>query len=128
MMNSMANYMSRGHDLFQEEFLVRCNQNVIRNDVLLNVAKSCVCHVGELHSDDIVLLRDGTVAKVMKFWRSQDSFVVAQVLAMPVLHRASHVFGAANGPMKFVVVATQVMDACIYTEIQDGVFKVSLAF
>ena len=76
--------MLRDHDIFAEQALARCSHTVIVGGVGIDMAKSCLCHCGEVHDADVIVFANDQVSQAIAFWKHHASITIAvQFILLP---------------------------------------------
>ena len=121
--NRVCEQICAGHDLYTSTFLVRPTLHSF-GDLSFSRSLNAVLRCGELHSGDVVYLRDDTVGKVAAFWAAAHtpSDIVIELLRYSSLHCEPNTRIMAD-PVKHFAPHDAVVDVLIWFEAERGLMR-----
>ena len=122
--NQQCSYMRGGLSVFCE-FVLTGAHALTLGGVEYLWAKHCILPCGELWADDIVILLDGIVGKVLSFWqcKSNGNDIHMKLEVYAKAGGRTDVFCIVGGVLDFVDVR-RIVDACIWYPYGAGLITI----
>ena len=124
MLNNMAEELGNC-DIFAEQALVRCPRTVDVHGMCIDVAKSCLCHCGEIHDTDVIVFANSQVGRAVAFWKHPASITLA-VQFILLTRVAPHVDVFHQSATVMFAPVSDVIDAVIWLPLHDGMIRVGM--
>ena len=122
-LHQQCEYLSSGHDVFASELLL--NPKTIDGYNGLTTSKAAVCHVGQVHSKDVVCTRGGVVAQVESCWKNEGGPVYVRAALLPCVEDDCTTRYVPSENM-VLVGASEIVGVCVWCYIRPNIIKVRI--